>query len=79
MEEWVMSDLACIMGGITTVCFYDTLGAETTEFVVDQTGLQTIACTADKIDILSKLKIEGKISSLLDLIVYSEPTEHQKA
>lgn len=64
MEEWVISDLACIMGGITTVCFYDTLGAETTEFVVDQTQLQTIACTPDKIDILSGLKKDGKIACL---------------
>ena len=61
------------------MCFYDTLGAETTEFVIDQSKLQTIACTADKIAILSQLKSAGKVKSLEDLIVYETPTEDQKA
>ena len=75
MEEWVISDIAALLGGITSVCFYDTLGSETTEFIVDQTLLKTIACTDDKIAILSKMKNDGKIKSLTDLIVYTKPTE----
>lgn len=35
MAEWVISDVACIMGGVTTVCLYDTLGADTTEYIVN--------------------------------------------
>lgn len=75
MEEWVLGDVAAIQGDITTLCFYDTLGADTTEFIINQVQLKTIACTDDKIPILSKLKKDGKIESLTDLIIYGTPTE----
>jgi long-chain acyl-CoA synthetase len=43
-EEWIISELAGISQGVTTVPLYDTLGPESVEFVVKQTLLTTIAC-----------------------------------
>lgn len=43
-EEYVMLDFACQYSCVTTVSLYDTLGAESTAFIINQTQLQTIAC-----------------------------------
>jgi long-chain acyl-CoA synthetase len=43
-EEWIISELAGISQGITTVPLYDTLGPESVEYVINQTLLTTIAC-----------------------------------
>jgi len=55
-EEWLMVDLACLMSDVTSVTLYDTLGAESTEYIVNQCELKTIFCTADKIELLAKSK-----------------------
>ena len=36
-EEWIISELAGISQGVTTVPLYDTLGPESVEFVIKQT------------------------------------------
>jgi long-chain acyl-CoA synthetase len=33
--EWATSDFACILSGITSVCLYDTLGKESTDYILD--------------------------------------------
>jgi len=34
-EEWITVDLACIVSDLTTVTLYDTLGAESTEIIIN--------------------------------------------
>lgn len=34
-EEWVLTDLANIKNSVVTVAFYDTLGPQAVEFVID--------------------------------------------
>ena len=36
-EEWVITDFASMISGITTVPLYDTLGQEAIEYILDQT------------------------------------------
>ena len=43
-EEWAVTDLACILAGITTVTLYDTLGKESIEYILDQTSMKTVVC-----------------------------------
>jgi len=33
--NWMIFDLACILGGITSVTLYDTLGAESTAYIIN--------------------------------------------
>lgn len=33
--EWLVTDIACNLRGITTVAIYDTLGAEAMRFILD--------------------------------------------
>ena len=58
--------------------FYDTLGINSVEFIINQTQLKWICCTSDKIKLLAKLKKSNKISSLETLIVFDD-WDHEKA
>jgi len=40
--EWLLADLACNLKGITTVAIYDTLGADSMRFILDQTNTNTL-------------------------------------
>lgn len=71
-EEWVVTDLACVFNDITSVPFYDTLGLGALEFIINQTELTTICCSADKIKTLLKLKKDGKIDMMETLVVLDE-------
>lgn len=42
--NWMLVDLACILSGLTSVTLYDTLGTESTSFIVNQCELKTIFC-----------------------------------
>ena len=41
-EDWLFSDLGANLYGITTVAIYDTLGADSMYYIIDQTNLSTI-------------------------------------
>ena len=41
-EDWLFSDLGANLYGVTTVAIYDTLGAESMTYIIDQTNLSTI-------------------------------------
>jgi long-chain acyl-CoA synthetase len=43
-EEWVVTDFACILAGITSVTLYDTLGKESIEYILEQTYMKTVVC-----------------------------------
>lgn len=34
-EEWTITDFGCMLGGITTVTLYDTLGKESIEYIIE--------------------------------------------
>ena len=42
--------------GATTIALYDTLGADQTKFIIDQTGLTTMTCSFEYVKKLSNLK-----------------------
>lgn len=41
-RDWLISDLGANLYGITTVAIYDTLGADSMRFILNQTNLTTI-------------------------------------
>jgi long-chain acyl-CoA synthetase len=58
--EWYVTNFANMMNSCTTVSFYDTLGPEAIEFVMEQTGLATISVQLKSVEGLIKLKEAGK-------------------
>lgn len=71
-SEWTESDLGAMITGITVVTLYDTLGKESMEYILDQTSIKTIVCSADKIKNLVDLKKEGKIAKLTHVIYFDQ-------
>jgi long-chain acyl-CoA synthetase len=71
-EEWIMSELAGISQGVTTVPLYDTLGPDAAEFVINQTELATIACAGSYVPSLLMLKKAGRIPTLKNLIIFDK-------
>ena len=67
-----MVDLACLMSDITSVTLYDTLGDDSTAYIVNQCELKTIFCTADKISQLASLM--PKMKSLKNLVLMDSGT-----
>ncbi len=81
-EEWVVSDFASMISGITTVTLYDTLGNESIDYTLDQTQIRTVFLSSDKIRNISDLKAQGKISQTTHIIYYDDANpadvEHAK-
>ena len=75
--EWILADLSSAMSNITSVTLYDTLGAESTEYIINQCELTTIYLTADKIKGLIDLKKEGKVDNLKNFIVFDDISEEE--
>jgi long-chain acyl-CoA synthetase len=69
-EEWVVSDLGAMLTGITVVTLYDTLGKESIEYILNQTKIKTIICSADKVKILLDLKRDGKLHHLTAIVYF---------
>lgn len=67
--NWMIIDLACILSGLTSVTLYDTLGADSTGFIINQCELKTIFCESKQIKDLADLKKAGRIDSLENVII----------
>ena len=68
--KWIITDLACAYSDTTCVTLYDTLGEESTAYIINQTELKTIFCTADKIPALAKLKSQEEIPTLENIVLF---------
>jgi len=53
-EEWLESDIACVLYKLCLVPVYDTLGPETVNFIFSQTRATTIIASNDHIDAIIK-------------------------
>jgi len=54
--EWQITDLACMSQGLFTVSLYDTLGPNTTEYIINHSGLNCVVTSLMHVPILLKLK-----------------------
>ena len=67
-EEWFIADIACVFYNITIVPFYDTLGADTVTYILNQTELETILVSEDKVPTLIELKQKNETGNLQNII-----------
>lgn len=68
--EWQITDLACMSQGLYTVSIYDTLGPDTTEFIINHSELACVVAGMNHVTALLKLK--PRLPSL-KLIVVLDP------
>ncbi|OZJ05432.1 hypothetical protein BZG36_01610 [Bifiguratus adelaidae] len=69
-KEWTMGELACYAYGNIIVALYDTLGVEAFRFIVNQTSMKFVLCSADKLDRI--LSIREEIPSIKTVICMDE-------
>ncbi|EGR26991.1 hypothetical protein IMG5_203310 [Ichthyophthirius multifiliis] len=53
-EEWLLLEYSNFLYNKTMVPFYDTLGPQSTSYILEQTGLETIFCSEEGVDVLLK-------------------------
>lgn len=56
--EWLLTDIACSSYSITNTALYDTLGANTSEYILELTQSPIIVCSKAHIKTLINLKIQ---------------------
>ncbi len=69
--EWAVSDFACCVSGITSVCLYDTLGKESIDYTLEQCKIKTVICSSDKVKNIADIKKEGKLTTVTHVIYFS--------
>ena len=55
-REWVITDLACHAYSFAVVALYDTLGAEASEYILNQTESPVIVASVDHVPHLIQMK-----------------------
>eukprot|EP01114_Cavostelium_apophysatum_P003480 TRINITY_DN1338_c0_g2_i1.p1 TRINITY_DN1338_c0_g2~~TRINITY_DN1338_c0_g2_i1.p1 ORF type:complete len:663 (-),score=159.25 TRINITY_DN1338_c0_g2_i1:93-2081(-) len=64
--EYVVAEQACYGQSMTFISLYDTLGPDSVSYIINHSGMSTIACTQDKIK--SLLSIAPKCTTLKTII-----------
>jgi len=70
-----VADFACMRSNVTIVPFFESLGAEAIAFVLNQTELSTICCEKKSFTTLLKLKKDGKIAGVKNLVCFDAVDE----
>ena len=78
-EEWVITDMACALQGLTTVPLYDTLGVDNIEYIIEQTEMTCVAASTKQIPTLSELRKAGKVPSLRHILHFESLNAAEKA
>lgn len=67
--EWVLAEHAIFALGGTTVPFYDTLGPDTVQFILNQTRAKSVVCSRAELSKLAKAKRSGECPRLYAAIL----------
>lgn len=70
-------DLACALYGFTLVPFYDTLGPTSIPYILDQTQLTSIFCSAQHLEILLKTNDLGNLKNIIAFDAVSLETQEK--
>jgi long-subunit acyl-CoA synthetase (AMP-forming) len=54
----------------SVVGFFDAMGEEAVDFIINQTELTTVFCSREYVDKLIKMKKEGKCATVTNIVCY---------
>ncbi|KAJ1664459.1 medium-chain fatty acid-CoA ligase faa2 [Coemansia sp. RSA 1813] len=74
--EWPLTEFAGFRSNKYSVALYDTLGADSVEYIIEHAGVSVLVCSIDKIPRLLKLK--DRIPTLKVIISMDSFAEHAK-
>lgn len=68
--DWVITDLACISHSLTNTALYDTLGKDTSRYILSLTESPVLVCSKDKLELIISLKREfpEDLASLISIV-----------
>lgn len=71
-KEWVLSDLMCSSFSITSTALYDTLGPESSVYILESTQSPIVATTKNHIQQIIELKIKNpeSLGSLISIVSF---------
>lgn len=69
-EEWILTDIACFKNSIVTVPLYETLGLSALEYITNQSELETIFVSEEKVKTL--LEISTKMKFLKNIVCFDD-------
>lgn len=74
--EWSIADMACIAYSITNTALYDSLGPDTSRYILGLTESPVVVCSKDKIRGLIKLKADApRDLSNLTVLISMDPLD----
>lgn len=76
--EWQLTDLACMSQSLYSVSLYDTLGPETSEYIIRHANLASVVCSLPHVPTLLKLKSRLPNLKLLVVLDPLEPAVNEK-
>lgn len=66
--EWALAEIACMWLNVITVPLYETLGEESIQYICNQTELETVFCSKDKVPGI--LKLISKLGKLKRIVLF---------
>jgi long-chain acyl-CoA synthetase len=70
--EWVITDIANIIYGYTTMPLYDTLGEEAVQHMFEETEMETLFLSKDQLKVIAKRYNEKKCPFLKNLVIMDD-------
>ena len=77
--EWTTTLLASMYYKITTVGFYDAMSTQQVEFILNQTEMTSVVCTADYADKILAMRKQGMAGFLRNLVIMDKLDEANRA
>jgi long-chain acyl-CoA synthetase len=76
--EWQLTDLACMSQSLYSVSLYETLGPDTSEYIIKHAELASVVCSLTHVPTLIKLKL--RLPNLKFLVVLDplEPAQNER-
>ncbi|KAI5955718.1 hypothetical protein KGF54_001220 [Candida jiufengensis] len=66
--EWALTDITCASYGITSTALYDTLGSDTSSYILKLTESPIVICSKEKIKSLIELKQKHDLLNLITIV-----------
>jgi len=76
--EWLATHIANMYFNYTTVGFFDSMGAVTVDYILEQTELTTMFVEANLLKKLIQMKSDGLCKHIKNIVVFDTVVESEK-
>ena len=73
--EWHTTELAAMVNKATIIGFYDSMGMESVDYILKQTRLETIFCTAAYLKKILDMRRQGFATIIRNIVMFDDNEE----